>query len=279
MSVDGKICVVTGANSGVGKAMASALAARGATVVMVARDPARGAAALEELQRTARGPVSLELADLSLLRDVRALAERLRERFPKVHVLMNNAGIFLAKRRLTEEGHEFSMVVNHLAPFLLVNALRDRLAAAGGARVVTTGSMAYTTAKLDVDDLSMEKGWSALRQYANAKLAALLTTREVARRFASEGVIANCYHPGGVRSGMAQDEPSFMGTMMRVMGPFLRSPERGADTGLWLATDESLRASGAFFVDRKQRALRGAASDQALAERLWDVSATLTGAR
>lgn len=276
--MDGKVCVVTGANSGVGKAMASALAARGATVVMVARDPAKGAAALEDVQRTARGPVSLEQADLSRLRDVRALAERLRERFPKVDVLMNNAGIYLAKRHVTDEGHEFSMVVNHLAPFLLVNLLRDRLAAAGGARVVTTGSMAYTTAKLDVDDLSMEKGWSALRQYANAKLAALLTTREVARRFGSEGVIANCYHPGGVRSGMAQDEPNFMGTMMWALGPFLRSPERGADTGLWLATEASLPSNGGFFVDRKPRTLKGPASDQALAERLWDRSSAITGA-
>lgn len=273
----GKNCIVTGANSGVGKAMATELARRGANVVMVSRDAEKGRQAAADVEKTATGDVSVEVADLSLVRDVRSLAARLAARLPRVDVLMNNAGIYLPTRVVTDEGLEFSFAVNHLAPFVLTNLLRERLAAAGGARVVTTGSMAYITAKLDLDDLGMEKKWRPLRHYANTKLAALVLTSEVARRFGAEGIVANTYHPGGVRSGMAQDAPNFMGTMMWALGPFLRTPAKGAETGLYLATEAGLESSGGFFVDRKAQTLRGAAADEALASHLWAKSAEIAG--
>lgn len=273
----GKNCIVTGANSGVGKAMATELARRGANVVMISRDAEKGRLAAADVESTATGDVSVEVADLSLMRDVRSLAARLRSRLTHVDVLMNNAGIYLPTRVVTDEGLEFSVAVNHLAPFVLTNLLRERLAAAGSARVVTTGSMAYRSAQLDLDELGMEKKWRPLRHYANTKLAALLFTSELARRFGGDGVVANTFHPGGVRSGMAQDAPSLMGTMMWALGPFLRTPEKGAETGLYLATEESLSERGAFFVDRKALALRGAAADEALAGRLWAKSAELAG--
>lgn len=278
-SLEGKTCIVTGANSGVGKAMATNFARRGARVVMVARNRESADAALVDVRKDARGEVSLEIADLARLSEVRALASRLSDRFPKIDVLMNNAGTYLANRHVTDEGYEVSFVVNHLAPFALTLLLRNALAASGAARVVATSSMAYTTAKMDVDDLMMERKWSALRQYANGKLGTVLFTKELAERLRGDGIRAYAYHPGGVRSGMAQDEPNFMGTMMRMLGPLLRTPEKGAETGVYLATEELTEGLGGFFVDRREKKLGRTATDAELSRKLWDRSLELAAAK
>jgi retinol dehydrogenase-12 len=269
--MDGKICVVTGANSGLGLVMSETFARRGATVVMVARDRGKGEDALALVKKS--GEASLELADLSLLADVRALAARLSERFERIDVLMNNAGLYLSSRVATKEGNELTFTVNHLAPFLLTNLLADRLAE--GARVITTSSGAHGMAKLDLDDLMMAKRWSGFRQYGNGKLANILFTGELARRF--DRLTPACFHPGAVATGFAQDEPTVMGSLIGAFGSLvLRTPAKGADTGIWLAAEPEI-ARGEYYMDRKVKKPRRAALNAELAGALWAKSAELTG--
>lgn len=282
--MQGRVCVITGASSGVGKAMALELARRGARVVICARSEALGRETLAEVKAVAQSrgereePI-LEVANLASMAEVRSLAERLRRRFEAIHVLMNNAGLYLPNRRLTVDGYDVVFAVNHLAPFLLTNLLRDRLAAAGNARVVATTSVAFRSARLDMGDLMMSKGpWRGLTQYANSKLAVVHFTREAARRFAADGIRLHCFHPGGTRSRMAQDEPNWIGWMWRSFGFLLRKAEKGAETGVYLATSPEVEnVSGEYFMDLKIRDLTPAARDEVLAARMWDVSVELTG--
>ncbi|WP_394839343.1 SDR family oxidoreductase [Pendulispora rubella] len=282
--MQGKVCVVTGASSGVGKAMAIELARRGARVVVCSRSEALGQETLAEVKAIAQArgdreePI-LEVANLSSLVEVRGLAERLRRRFEVIHVLMNNAGLYLPNRRLTVDGYDVVFTVNHLAPFLLTNLLRDRLAAAGNARVVATSSVGFRSADLDMGDLMMAKGrWRGLTQYANSKLAIILFTREATRRFADDGIRLNCFHPGGTRSRMAQDEPNWIGWMWKNFGFLLRRPEKGAETGVYLATSPEVEnVSGEYFTDLKVQDVTPAARDEVLSARMWDVSMELTG--
>jgi NAD(P)-dependent dehydrogenase (short-subunit alcohol dehydrogenase family) len=279
MDMRGKICVVTGANSGIGLAMSRAFARAGADVVMVARRRDAGEAALAEVKQVAEASASLELADLSTMSAVRELAARISARTERVDVLMNNAGLYLNTRRTTEDGFEFSFAVNHLAPFLLTNLLKEQLLRSSGARVITTASVAHRMARLDLDDLMMEKRWNGFRQYGNGKLANILFARELARRHRADGIRASSFHPGAVNTGFAQDEPTVMGSLMAAFGSLvLRSPEEGASTGIYLACAREADAqNGEYYSDRKIAKPAGHAKHAELAEKLWHKSAALTG--
>ncbi|MGI8335958.1 SDR family oxidoreductase [Actinomadura scrupuli] len=280
-SVVGGICVVTGASSGIGKAAARALTRLGATVVLVCRDPARGLAALEEVAVVAgpENPPQLEIADLSSLAEVRELAGRLAA-LDRIDVLVNNAGLTVGERRTTADGLELTFAVNHLAPFLLTTLLVDRLTASAPSRVVTVASRAHHRARLDFDDLQQTRLYSGRRAYANSKLANILFTRELAERLRGSGVTANCLHPGVVATGFAREGGTLDRLGFRLARPFLRSPERGADTVVQLATaPEVAEVSGAYFADRRQITPSAAARDQDSARRLWRLSAELTGTR
>ena len=202
--MNGKVCVVTGATSGIGKATATALARQGAQVVLVGRDRGRSEATAAELAKVAASPPQVEIADLSSMAQVRALADRLNA-MDRIDVLINNAGFVAGRRGTTEDGFEEVFAVNHLAPFLLTNLLLGKLTASAPARVITVTSDAHTAAKLDLDDLQLEHRWDSWRSYSNSKLANILFTRELARRTAGTGVTANCAHPGVVRSGFGRD--------------------------------------------------------------------------
>jgi retinol dehydrogenase 12 len=295
--MNGKVCVVTGATSGIGKAAAAALARLGAQVVLVGRDRGRGEAVLAEVSAASSSGTSgksgaalpqLEIADLASLAQVRDLAGRLGK-LDRVDVLVNNAGLVLGERRLTVDGYDYVFAVNHLAPFLLTNLLLGKLTASGTARVVTVTSNAHTAAHLDLDDLQLEQGWQSWRAYANSKLANILFTRELARRLAGTGVTANCAHPGVVRTGLFHDPGAFPGIAGRHGSKFLRagvtlarplmlSPERGADTIVYLASSpEPAGETGGYYVKRQRREPSQAARDDDTARRLWQRSEELTG--
>lgn len=278
--MDGRVCLITGATSGIGRAAAGELAALGARVVIVARDPVRGAAARDEISRETRNhEVALEVADLKSQRQVRDLAARLLAALPEIHVLVNNAGLALAERRLTEDGLEETFAVNHLAPFLLTSLLLDRLRASAPARVVTVASAAHRGAIIPFDDLNGERGFSGWLAYGWTKLANILFTAELARRLDGSGVTATCLHPGVVATGFGREGPLLIREFQRWVGRLLLlDPQRGAETLVWLASSpEVAGASGAYYVKRRLVTPSRAARDAAAAHRLWLLSERLTG--
>ena len=279
-AMDGRVCVITGATSGIGRAAAEQLAALGARLVIVARDPARGAAARDEIvTATGNREVALELADLASQRQVRELAARLLATEPEIHVLVNNAGLALGVRRLTEDGLEETFAVNHLAPFLLTNLLLDRLRGSSPARVVTVASAAHRGAAIPFDDLNGERGFSGWIAYGWTKLANILFTAELARRLAGSGVTATCLHPGVVATGFGREGPFLVREFQRLLGRvFLLDPKQGADTLVWLASSPEMEgASGGYYAKRRLATPSRAALDAAAARRLWQESERLTG--
>jgi NAD(P)-dependent dehydrogenase (short-subunit alcohol dehydrogenase family) len=276
--MNGKVCVITGASSGIGKAASLALARLGADVILVCRDKARGEAALAEVGAVAPASIrQLELADLSSLRDVRELAGRL-SRLDRLDVLINNAGLVLASRRVSADGFEYTFALNHLAPFLLTGLLREKLAASAPARVVTVSSAAHRAARLDLADLQLTGHFNGWRAYANSKLANILFTRELAIRLAGTGVTANCVHPGTVNTRFGRDGSSMLRFGLGIGRRFLLSAAQGADTVVYLASSPDVAgATGGYYVKRRLRAPSGAARDPETARRLWAISAELTG--
>ena len=275
--MNGKVCVVTGATSGIGKATATALARQGAQVVLVGRDRGRGEATAAELGAVAAMPPRLEIADLASMAQVRALADRLGA-LDRIDVLVNNAGFVAGQHRVTADGFEEVFAVNHLAPFLLTNLLAGKLTASAPARVITVSSDAHTAARLDLDDLQLEQGWDSWRSYSNSKLANILFTRELARRLGGTGVTANCAHPGVVRTGFGREGSPMLRVAITIGRPFLLSPERGARTIVHLATSADVAdATGGYYVKNQVREPSKAAKDDATAQRLWQLSEELTG--
>jgi NAD(P)-dependent dehydrogenase (short-subunit alcohol dehydrogenase family) len=265
--------VLTGATRGIGRAAAVELAQRGADVVLVGRDPERLQRVADEAAAAAGAAVHQHAADLLLMSEVRRLADELRARYDNIDVLANNAGALFASRRDTPEGFERTFALNHLAPFLLTNLLRDRLA---GGRVLTTASDAHNSGRLDLEDLQSEQSYSAMRVYGTTKLCNILFTRELARR--APELRANCFHPGVVRTGFGKNENGIWKILTTLGGPFFRSPERGARSLVWLAlSDEGGTLTGEYVEDEKATAPSRQAQDDDLARGLWERSAELTG--
>ena len=283
-SMAGRVCLVTGASSGIGRATAAGLAERGATVLMHGHDPQRSVEALAEMRAGAGGGGSAELftADLSSMAEVRRLAEEVLERSDRLDVLVNNAGVMPFQRRLTVDGYEYGFALNHLAPFLLTVLLLDRLKASAPARVVTVSSATHRRARLDFDDLHGERSFSGMAAYGESKLANVLFTYELARRLEGSRVTANCLHPGAVATGLFRRRSGALGRLIRLAGtlarPLLRSPRRGAETVIYLSVSPEVEnVSGRYFEDRAERPSSEASHDLATARRLWEVSERLTG--
>jgi retinol dehydrogenase-12 len=275
--MSGEVCVVTGATSGIGLATAAAFARRGAQVVLVGRDRGRAEVAAAAVAAAGGRAPRLEIADLASMGQVRALADRLGA-LERINVLVNNAGLMAGQRRVTADGYDEVFAVNHLAPFLLTNLLLGQLTAAGPARVITVSSDAHAAARLDLDDLQLEHGWTGWRAYAASKLANILFTRELARRLAGRAVTANCAHPGLVRTRFGREVRGPMRAGVTLARPFMLSPRRGAATIVYLATSpEVAGATGGYYVKRRLREPSPAARDDAAARRLWQLSEELTG--
>jgi NAD(P)-dependent dehydrogenase (short-subunit alcohol dehydrogenase family) len=264
--------VVTGATSGIGEAAALELSRRGATVVPVGRDPGRLAKIADRVGTDGYR------ADLASLADVRRLADELLAAHERIDVLANNAGLVAGRRTLTEDGHELTFAVNHLAPFLLTNLLLDRLRSSAPARVVTTSSEAHHGGLVDLDDLSGERRWSSGRAYSTSKLANILFTRELARRLRGSGVVANCFHPGVIRTRLTRRARPLVNVGARLAAPFLGSPRSGASTLVFLAlSPDAADVSGSYFVRSRPARTSAQAQDDALAKALWERSEELTG--
>jgi len=266
------VVVVTGASSGIGAAAAVELAEGGATVVPVARDSERLAKVAARV-----GGESLS-ADFASLEQVRRLARELLERHPRIDVLVNNAGLVMDRRVLTEDGYEMTFAVNHLAPFLLTNLLLDRLRVSAPARVVTTSSGAHGGGRLDFDDLQGERSWSMMRAYGTSKLANILFTRGLAMRVDAGEVTANCLHPGVVNTKLGRGAGRLAGLAWTLGRPFFRSPRRGASTIVYLATsEEGGEVTGGYYENSRPVGTSAAAADLDLADRLWRESERMVG--
>jgi NAD(P)-dependent dehydrogenase (short-subunit alcohol dehydrogenase family) len=280
--VAGKRVVITGATNGIGLAAATELARRGADLTLVARSQARAADAVRQVEAVSktRAGVDVVLADLASQSSVRKVAVELLARYATIQVLINNAGAIYATRQITEDGVELTWAVNHLAPFLLTKLLLERLRASAPARIVTTSSDAHKGAVIPFDDLDAAQSWggAGFTRYGQTKLANILFTAELARRLEGSSVTANSFHPGFVRTGFNRNNGGLMRVGMAISSPFARSPQKGAQTLVWLVDSEEAGASnGEYFADLHQLAPSGAAQQVETAQRLWRVSEQQTG--
>jgi NAD(P)-dependent dehydrogenase (short-subunit alcohol dehydrogenase family) len=278
-SMQGKICMVTGATSGIGKETALGLAQMGATVVIIGRDRARGEAAQSEIKtKSGNNEVDLLLADLSSQESIRRLAESFLQKYTQLHVLINNAGVFMLTRRETVDGLEMTFAVNQLAPFLLTNLLLDVLKASAPARIVNVSSDAHEAGYIRIDDLQSEKQYRFMRPYGQSKLAVVLFTYELARRLQGTGVTANCLHPGFVATNIGQ---SGVGSVGRAVVKFIFSnlgisPEEGAKTSIYLASSPDVEGvTGKYFVKSIPKRSAAISYDETLQRKLWEESARL----
>ena len=278
-----RVGVVTGASAGIGLYTALGLARTGMRVIMTGRDAARTEAARRfVLERAGAAPagapeVETALGDFASLAAVRRLADEILSRHSRLDLLVNNAGLFSPKFERSEDGFEMTFAVNHLAPFLLTNLLLDRLKASAPARIITVASRAHHGQRIDLATIVGPRDWSMTKAYGRSKLCNILFTRELARRLAGSGVVAACLHPGVVATGLAQ-RGGLVELGWRLAKPFMISPEKGAETSLFLATvPDPSPFNGAYVVGRAVAQPDPAARDDAMARRLWEESARLVG--
>jgi NAD(P)-dependent dehydrogenase (short-subunit alcohol dehydrogenase family) len=278
--MNGRVCLVTGSTSGIGRETAAGLAERGATVIVHGRDALRGREAVAEIERrSGRRDVALVVADLSSQADVRRLAAEAGQKHGKLHVLVNNAAVITPRRATTVDGFEMQLAVNHLAPFLLTHLLLDVLKASAPARVINVSSQAERMGVVDFDDLGREKRpYERLDAYNQSKLANILFTTELARRLDGTSVTANSLHPGVIGTNLLvayEGRPSLLKFMTYRGRP---TPKDGAATSLFVATSPELeRVSGKYFRESAEARPSPKAQDAAVAARLWELSAKLTG--
>jgi NAD(P)-dependent dehydrogenase (short-subunit alcohol dehydrogenase family) len=275
--IAGKTVLITGGTGGIGLAAARELAARGARLGIVARDEGRAAAAVDQIKARG-GEVDVFMADLASQASVRQLAADVLARYPRLDALVNNAGAVNMKRQVTADGFELTWAVNHLAPFLLTDLLLDRLKESAPARIVTTASDAHRTVSgISFDDLNAERKFQGMGRYGESKLANILFTAELARRVDGSGVTATSFHPGFVASGFNLNNGAFFRFAMKLTKVVARSPEKGAETLVWLLdTPDGTLRSGAYYKDRREAEPAKAARDDAAARRLWEISETQT---
>jgi len=262
--------IVTGAAGGIGRWIALGLAQAGHTVVLVGRDRSRGEAARAWVSEQATGMAAeLMVADLSSLAATRALGREIAGRHPRISLLVNNAGVFRARRERTAEGQDMVLAVNHLSPFVLTRELEGALRAGAPSRIVTVGSSTSDRAHINPADLGLERRWGMVRAYGQSKLAVMMATFEWARRLDGSGVAANVVHPGAVATGLVRT-PGIIGLAWRLMAPWSRSSEEGADTPLHVALAPELAgATGKYFKDRKIVEPNRLARDSELVGWVW----------
>lgn len=284
--LEDKHCLITGSTSGIGKQIAVGLADMKASVIIVGRDKVKCESTLEEIRKNVstdidKNRISYLVADLSSQASILQLANKFLASHESLDVLVNNAGVFLPRRLTTVDGIEYTFAVNHLAPFLLTNLLFKKIKARTPSRIITTSSVAHRGANINFDDLQFERRhYNGFKAYRQSKLANVLFTKELSRRSRGSGVTTNCFHPGGVRTNLVQSGPWYYRLVWTIVSPFLISPERGADTAIYLASSSEVEGkSGKYFAKRKEVKVSGIANDQDAAVRLWRLSEELTGIR
>jgi retinol dehydrogenase 14 len=273
-----RVCLITGATRGIGRATVDRLAALNARLVLLCRRSEVGAEVADELARAHPAPrADVVEVDLSSQRSVREAVERVRGRYPKIHVLINNAGVIPHQRETTVDGLEMQFAVNHLAYFLLANLLLDRLSAGAPARVVNVASGAHQGGTIDFGDLQSERRYDPVRIYGRTKLANVLFTYELARRIRSAGVTANCLHPGVIATQLLADYMNVPLVGGAIAHTFGAAPTEGADTIVYLAASPEVEGvTGRYFIGRHEARSSATSYDEALQRRLWDESGKLT---
>ena len=278
MQMTGKVCVVTGSNSGIGKETVLALLAMGATVVMVVRSQEKGQKALDELvSKTGNHSVSLMICDMSSMASIRIFVADLKNRFSHLDVLINNAGAEFVKRQVTDEGFEQTFAVDYLAPFLLTYELLDLLKASAPSRIINVSSGLAKNGKIDFDDLQNEKNYKGMQAYSNAKLMLMMFSYELSRRLQGTGVTANVLMPGFVATNLGKNSGSLSSAIMFTMvRPMQISAKKGAETSVYLASaDEVKDVSGKCFAKKKEVETCPVSYDQEAQKRLWNETVKL----
>jgi NAD(P)-dependent dehydrogenase (short-subunit alcohol dehydrogenase family) len=271
--------MITGATSGLGRVTALELARLGASLTLVCRNRTRGEEVIEEIhQKTGNRAVKLMLADLSVQSSIRELATTFLERGEPLNVLVNNAGVFNLKREVTADGIETVFAVNHLSYFMLTLLLLDRVRQSAPARIVNVASAAHRNGTINFDDLGSERRYRAMRVYGQSKLANVLFTYELARRLGDGAVTVNAAHPGAVATGLGANNGALAKLLLPVVGLFMRSPEQGAATQVYLASSSDMEGvNGKYYLNCKPAQSSAESYDTGVARRLWDVSAEMTG--
>ena len=275
-----KTIVITGASDGIGLESASQLAAEGHHVVMVGRSPAKLEAAVARVRgESPDAPVDSFVCDFASLEDVRGLAHELLGEYPRIDVLVNNAGTVFDKRTLTVDGIEATFQVNHLSGFLLTELLLDRIVASAPARIVTTSSVGHFSGTMDFDDLGFARGYQIMRAYGRSKLANVLYTRHLARRLDATVVTANCLHPGAVATNIWSGAPWFARPVLEIgKRLFMVSPAKGGERLTYLATSPEVEGrTGGYYEQDRLKEPAALARDDAVADRLVEVSRDLVG--
>lgn len=276
MSMEGRICLITGANSGIGKVTAKALAKMNAMVVMVCRDKERGDKAQKEIiEQTGNNQVDLLLCDLSSKEQIRKLVKEFKEKYQNLHILINNAGIMLKKRELSVDGIEMNFAVHVIAPFLLTNLLLDVLKKSTPSRIINVTSAAHRRAKIDFEDLqNKNKKYRLFTVYGISKLGEMLITYELSRKLEGTGVTANAVHPGLVNTNLGRDQSNFSQWFAR---KFFKSPEEGAETSIYLATSPEVEGiTGKYFINKEPRQSSEESYNLEYAEKLWKICEEMT---
>jgi len=273
-----KICIITGATSGIGHATFASLAAKGATLGLVCRNKDKGKSILTAIKdKTKNNNIRLFIADLSSQVEIRRVAAEIIAAYPHIDVLINNAGAINPVRIETVDGIETTFAVNHLAYFLLTNLLLDKLKAAPKARIISVASQASMMGTINFDDLNYQKYFSAMKTYAQSKLANIMFTYLLARRLKRSNITANCMHPGGVKTNFGRNLKGFTGAIFQNLGSLMRTAEKGAETVIWLATaPEVEKISGKYFKDMKVIKSSKISYHIETQQKLWDASEKLT---
>jgi NAD(P)-dependent dehydrogenase (short-subunit alcohol dehydrogenase family) len=274
--LSGKICLVTGANSGIGRSTAHALAKMNASVAMVCRDAKRAEPVRQQIEdATGNQNIKLLICDFSSQADIRRFTGEFINSHNRLDVLVNNAGVAVRKRSVTQDGIEITFAVNHLGYFLLTNLLLDLLKRSAPSRIVNVSSAAHAYGKIDFDDLQGERNFGGVAAYANSKLANILFTYELARRLEGTGVTANCLHPGPVATSLFRNLPKPLEALIKL---FTISPDKGAETSVYLASSPEVEGvSGKYFAKKREKRTSSASYNEDDALRLWQVSEAMTG--
>ncbi len=278
ISLEGKTALITGGTNGIGLVTAKELARMGANVTIVSRSPEKCAAIAEAIRVETGNPVEFFSSDLSTLAGIMQAASDFKKHHTRLEILVNNAGGLFVKRQVTPDGFEYTFALNHLSYFLLTNLLLDLIKSSAPARIINVSSGAHLSGKIDFDDLQAQKHYRGMKAYSQSKLANVLFTYELARRLEGTGVTVNALHPGFIATGFATNNGFLYRFGMGIVGRFIRRPEEGAETSMYLASSPEVEGvTGKYFYECKPVPSSSLSYDRALQERLSQVSLELTG--
>lgn len=271
-----KICIITGATSGIGRETAIELARQGATLVLPVRNLSKGNELKSEIiDKTGNTNVDIMECDLASFQSIRDFATAFLDKYDKLHILINNAGLWESEHKKSADGIEMTFAVNHLAPFLLTLLLLDVMKRSAPCRIVNVSSEAHRSGKMNFNDLEGNKSWNSLKSYGQSKLANILFTRKLAGMLEDENITVNCLHPGVVATRLFDKLPKIL---VKLLSLFMISPAKGAQTSIFLASSPEVEnISGEYFKKMKIKKTTAEATNKKVAERLWEISLKMTG--